>query len=361
MKTNHQRQRLEVLDLARGVGFLVVLLQHCLGSLGITVPGRYVPQDATVLDFFFLMSGFFAGYALEEKLRTGRTTIAQAVTERAVRLRPLVALGMILGLISMLISAPGNDAVLPLLVIALKGFVLIPADGTQFGSPDLFPLDGPLWFLLYDWFAYLLFLYVLRHLSLKWLMAIAAISASGLWWAAISKNTLSFGTLWADCGWSIPRSLAGFTIGYILFRLYKPNRFQIGPRFGFVPVLVLLTAVLLPVSVDWRYSGALQALIATTVMPVIVFFGAYVQAGAITARLARFAAKMALPVYVLHNPLVRTLGLLRWDFHLHGAAGAALFLMQFLVPVLLAFLVATYLDVPLRSFTNAHLRGQSPG
>jgi len=70
---------------------------------------------------------------------------------------------------------------------------------------------------------------------------------------------------------------------------------------------------------------------------------------------------MALPVYVIHNPLVRTLGLLRWDFHLHGAAGIALLLMQFLFPVLLAFLVATYLDVPLRTFTNAYLRGQRPG
>jgi len=92
-------QRLEILDLARGIGFLVVLLQHCLGFLGAEVPARFVPQDATILDFFFLMSGFFAGYAYEEKLRDGRKTMAQAVVERAIRIFPLVALGSLLGTI----------------------------------------------------------------------------------------------------------------------------------------------------------------------------------------------------------------------------------------------------------------------
>jgi len=237
----------------------------------------------------------------------------------------------------------------------------MPANGSQLGSPDLFPLDGPLWFLLYDWFAYLLFLFALRHLSLKWLLAVAAVAGSGLWCAAISRNSLSFGTLWSDCAWSVPRSLASFTIGYILFRLYKPDRFAIGPRFGALPVFALLALVLLPVPAEWRYSGALQAAIATIVMPLIIFFGAYVPADAAMARLAGVAAKIALPVYVLHSPLIRTLALLRWDFHLRGMTGIVLLFVEFLSPILLAFLVASYLEAPLRNFTAGHFRSSTRG
>lgn len=354
-------QRLEILDLARGIGFLVVLLQHCLGYLGAWVPGRFVPQDPTILDFFFLMSGFFAGYAYEQKLRDGRRTIAQAVAERAVRMFPLLVLGSLLGVLSFLAWPPTRGHFLLLFTLALKGSVLIPADGMQLGSPDLFPLDGPLWFLLYDWFAYLLFLFVLRHFSLKALLAVAAVAGFGLWCAAISRNTLTFGAHWPDCAWSIPRSLADFTIGYILFRLYRPNRFVIGPQFGALPVLALLALVLLPVPAEWAYSGMLQAIIATLVMPVIIFFGAYVQADAVMARLAGVATKIALPVYMLHAPVVRTLSLLKWDFHLHGAAEIVLLLVEFLFPIALAFLVASYLEAPLQSFVRRDFRSPSRG
>jgi peptidoglycan/LPS O-acetylase OafA/YrhL len=354
-------QRLEILDLARGIGFLVVLLQHCLGFLGAGVPARFVPQDATILDFFFLISGFFAGYAYEEKLRDGRKSMAQAIAERAIRIFPLVALGSLLGILSFLVWSPGKPTLLLLSTLALKGFVLMPANGMQLGSADLFPLDGPLWFLLYDWFAYLLFLFALRHLSLKWLLTVAAITMSGLWYAAISRNSLSFGTLWTDSGWTVPRSLASFTVGYILFRLYKPNRFVIGPQFGALPVLALLAVVLLPVRADWAYSGVLQAAIATFVMPLIIFFGAYVPADAVMARLAGMAAKIALPVYVLHSPLIRTLALLRWDLHLRGLVGIALLFVEFLSPILLAFLVASYLEAPLRSFVSGNFPSPTRG
>jgi peptidoglycan/LPS O-acetylase OafA/YrhL len=349
--TNHRQRRLEALDLARSAGFLIVLLQHCLGFLGSAVPSHFLPQDATILDFFFLMSGFFAGFAYEEKLRAGQKSVAQALGERALRLFPLVALGTLLGVLSYLIWAPHKFHLLLLLTLTLKGFALIPANGTQLGSPDIFPLDGPLWFLLYDWFAYLLFLFALRHLSLKWLFAVTAAAMAGLWWAAISMNTLSFGTLWTDWAWSLPRSLAGFTTGYILFRLYKPGRFLISRRLGWLPALALLAVVLLPVPAEWRYSGALQAVIATLVMPMIIFFGAYVPVDAVTARLASVGAKIALPVYVLHSPVIRTLSLLRWYLHLHGMTGLALIFAEFLIPIALAYLVAKYLEKMARTFT----------
>lgn len=335
---------------------MVVLLQHCLGDWGYGVTDRFVPQDATILDFFFLMSGFFAGYAYEEKLRTGRKTVSQAIADRASRLFPLVALGTLLGMISFYLRPEGTPGVLPLLTTGLKELALIPADRAVLGAPDLFPLDVPLWFLFYDSFAYLIFLVALRHLSLKWLLAVAAVMASGLWCAAIKNNTLSFGTLWASCAWSIPRSLAGFTIGYILFRLSRPNRFVIGPRFGLLPTLVLLAVVLMPVPATWHYSGALQALVATLVMPMIIFFGAHAQASFTLKSVAGFVAPLAMPVYMLHYPIIRTLAPLKWDLHLHGLAGIPLLLVEFFLPILLAYayLSAKYLEQPLRSVPNAN-------
>jgi peptidoglycan/LPS O-acetylase OafA/YrhL len=358
MIADSRSQRLEILDLARGAGFLVVLIQHCLGYLGSTVPNRFAPQDATILDFFFILSGFFAGYAYEKKLRDGRKTVPGALLERAVRLFPLAAFGTFLGLVSVLLFSPGTNALPRLLLLTLEGSFLIPAHGTglSLGDPaDLFPLDGPLWFLLYDSLAYLLFLVFLRRLSLGWLVTIAGLAMIGLWDGAITQNTLDFGFRWDDIVWSIPRTLAGFTIGYILFRLYRPGRFVIGPRLALLPVLALFAVVFLPVSAEWRHSGALQALVATAVMPLIIFVGACTQAGTMTARVAHASARIALAVYALHLPVMRTLSLLRWDLHLHGLMGVALLLAELLLPIVLALFVTARLSEPICAFLMAKL------
>jgi peptidoglycan/LPS O-acetylase OafA/YrhL len=352
-------QRLEVLDLARGAGFLIVLIQHSLGLLGSTVPERFVPQDATILDFFFILSGFFAGYAYEKKLRDGRKTVSAALLERAVRLFPLAAFGTFLGLVSLLLSSPDSHALPRLLSLTLEGSFLIPAHGIglSLGDPaDLFPLNGPLWFLLYDSLAYLAFLVFLRRLPLGWLVTIAALAIIGLWDGAITHNTLNFGFRWDDILWSIPRSLAGFSIGYILFRLYRPGRFIVGSRVALLPVLALFAVVLLPVSAEWRHSGALQAFVATAVMPLIIYVGAYTQAGTVTARVAQFSARIALAVYVLHLPVMRTLSQLRWDLHLHGLMGVAMLLAELLLPIVLALFVTARLSEPFYAFLMAKLR-----
>jgi hypothetical protein len=67
MTADTRSRRLEVLDLARGAAFLVVLIQHRLGISGLTLTDRLAPQDATILDFFFISSGSFASYACDEK------------------------------------------------------------------------------------------------------------------------------------------------------------------------------------------------------------------------------------------------------------------------------------------------------
>jgi peptidoglycan/LPS O-acetylase OafA/YrhL len=323
--------------------------------LGFGIVERLMPQDATILDFFFLMSGFFAGYAYEKRLRTDNPKLGQAIAERATRLFPLIALGTALGLISFYLRPETLISFPRLLMIGAKELALIPADQGVLGWPNLFPLDVPLWFLFYDSLVYLLFLVALRRLPLKWLIVVAAVSVSGLWWTAINNNTVSFGTLWADCASSILRSLGDFTIGYILFRLYKPGHFSIGPRLGFLPIIALLVVVLLPIPANWRFSGILEAFVATVIMPIIIFFGAYSHAGFRLQRAARVSGRLALPVYVLHYPLIRTLSALRWDFHLRGIAGLALLAVEFLLPILLAFLFTKYSEQPLPfSATRTH-------
>jgi hypothetical protein len=271
----------------------------------------------------------------------------------------LAAFGTFLGLISFLLFSPSSPALPQLLALALEGSFLIPGHATGFGlsnAGDLFPFDGPLWFLLYDSLAYFIFLVILRRLSLGWLITIAAVASFGLWNGAITQNTLDFGFRWDDIFWSIPRSIAGFTIGYILFRLYRPGRFAIGPRFALLPVLALFAVVFLPVSAAWRYSGVLQAFVATGVMPLIIYVGVYAQAGALTARLARISARIALAVYALHLPVMRTLSLLRWDLHLRGALGGVLILAELLLPLAIALFVTARLSEPLSAFLGAKLR-----
>ena len=349
-------RRLEILDLARGVGFLLVLFRHCLGFLGGTLLAHVMPQDATILDFFFLLSGFFAGYAYEQKLRTRQKTVLQSILERIVRVYPMVILGTLIGalpfILRMILRSDVPDT-LSILASLAKGSLLIPTHAAAFnprGSLALFPLDVPLWFLFFDCLAYLLFLFILRFLPLPVLIAVAFISAFGLWTAAISHNGVSFGASWEDLPFSLPRSLFGFTFGYILFRCYRPTLVHIGGVLAIAPIIALLAVIFIPVSASWRYSGELQAFIAIVVMPAIIILGMYSQAGARVTVLARLAGRLSLAVYALHFPIVMALSSLRWSFHLQGAPGLALLAAEFLLPLVIAFYATVYIDEPIRVF-----------
>jgi peptidoglycan/LPS O-acetylase OafA/YrhL len=358
-------RRLEILDLARGVGFLIVLFRHSLALLSTAVLARVMPQDATILDFFFLLSGFFAAYAYEKKLRTGQKTVNQAIIERMARIYPMVVLGTVLGAASlfaqMLLSSDPINFTLTI-VSLVKGSLLIPSHAAALDHPwpmTLFPLDGPLWFLFFDGIAYLLFLFVLRFLSLSGLFAIAGLSALSFLMAAISHNNVGFGAAWQDFQYTPSRVLFGFTTGYILFKLHRPQRFHISNSLSALPIIALLLVIFIPVPANWAHSGELQAFISIIVMPAIIVLGLHTQAGPRAKVLSRLAARISLAVFALHYPIVSALSCLRWKFHLHGALGLALLAVEFLLPLGIALAATIYIDDPVRAFLLARWRFQS--
>lgn len=354
------RQRLEILDLARGVGFLLVLFRHCVGFISGALLSRIMPQDATILDFFFVLSGFCAGYAYDAKLRDGDKTAFDAIVERYLRLFPMVALGTVFGAILFWTQKNGETAAgdTAALFALLKGVFLIPTHAVLDwrGPPTLFPLDVPLWFLCYDTAAYLLFLLVLRFLPTPLLVATAIMSAWGLCLGAIAHNNIAFGADWRDWIYASPRCLCGFTIGYLIFRVHERKMAGISNLHSLAPILLLLVLVFIPISGGWRFSGELQAVIALFAMPLIVFWAARAPATKGLSSLAKLSSRLSLAVYALHFPIVRALSGLRWKYHMHGGPGLALLVAEFLVVMLVAYFATLYIDEPLRDFLSSKLR-----
>jgi peptidoglycan/LPS O-acetylase OafA/YrhL len=364
MQTAIQPKRLEILDLARGVGFMIVLFVHCIGFLGGVLLMHLMPQDATILDFFFLLSGFFAGYAHDNRFRNGQKSVAQACCERIIRIYPMIVLGTIIGA---LVAIPdlhrlGHIIGIPTISDAIaRGVLLLPSHIQTLnydGSDTLFPLDVPLWFVFLDTVAYLLFLLVLRKLTLTQLAIVAAFALIGFVGGVIRYNGVDFGPYWADLPWSLPRVLYEFTFGYILFKLSRNYQFTIAPRYAALPLLAIVVAIFLPLPASSPYSGALQLFIAIVVMPLIILVGAKTQAGPRLAPWSALAARFAYPVYALHFPIVWFLSNFRWTLHLHGVTGILLLVIEFLSPLLVAFCATALVDEPVRRFFLAKIRAR---
>ena len=89
--------RYRTLDALRGVAALFVVARHC---------GPWVPQFSYLgVDMFFVLSGFVLAKANDRRFAAGMSGW-EFLSRRVKRLYPLYALGLALGLISMLAPNP---------------------------------------------------------------------------------------------------------------------------------------------------------------------------------------------------------------------------------------------------------------
>jgi peptidoglycan/LPS O-acetylase OafA/YrhL len=348
------RRDLELLDVMRGLGFLMVVLTHTLGYDG-HMRAQILPQVPPVVDMFFLISGFVAGYGNDARLHSGARSVGQVIIRRIIRLFPLIVLGTLLGAVPFflrLVVWHDTARIVPGLVVFLRGIFLIPTPRFTLGItglPDAFPFDVPLWFIFFDTLGYLLYVFFLRFLSLRWLLLIAAISVIGLWKLALSRNTLNPGAWYPDLLPVAPRALFDFTFGYILFRLYRPGFWKSGPAAPVLPFIVFLAVLFIPLPESSPYSGAFQAVVATMVMPALLIAVVHIPAGPRMAAIASWSGRLSLAVYVIHFPIISAMDEMSWRrnslvHHTHMLAA-----LEGLVVLIASFLATVYFDEPIRA------------
>ena len=348
--------RLQLLDLCRGLGQASVVLFHVIGFYSGSLVLRLMPQQASILDFFFIASGFFASYSYARRPAKHRVTSIELIAARACRVYPMAILGTSIafaGLILHLIHQGDTGQLGPAIYAYIFGCLLVPVHTslTSFGVQNLFPLDSPLWFIFFDFLAYMLFAVLLRALPKKALGAIVVLAGIGFWRAALHHDNLYFSSYWSGASATMPRVIFDVAMGSLIFRFYRPD-IRINRLFWFVPVSLLLFVMFVPIPAFSPYSGAFQAFSSTVLMPAALALAVRIEAPEILRWPASLGGRISMAVYALHLPIVAQLYALRWSLHLRGAEIVALLGAEFVLAIGVAYFVTVYLDEPLRALLS---------
>lgn len=172
----------------RGVAALAVLVFHRRELL----PTDLLGHGYLGVDFFFILSGFVIGYAYEKRLLEGRRPFLRFAATRFIRLMPLLALGVAVGLVVAIINAleaHWRGGVVR--AIASVPLAIIPLPSPILRLPWL--LDGPSWSLFFELaanFAFALAVPWLSRWRLPFALAVAAIPLIAITFYA---NSINFG------------------------------------------------------------------------------------------------------------------------------------------------------------------------
>jgi peptidoglycan/LPS O-acetylase OafA/YrhL len=284
------QERYVFLDGLRGLAALSVAAFHAAIIFGHNTDR--LNNVALAVDFFFCLSGFVVAHAYDARLTSGQLSVKEFMVKRLIRLYPMILLGVAIGAAAHILTMPGQVAVT--LQEALQGSLLIPRiDGAL-----SFPLNGPMWSLVFEIAAclgYAIVIKIFPRWALTWLLCL---SGAALLAGAISANHIyTFGVAGTTglAAGSV-RVAFPFLLGVLMQRSRIWERMpSIAPFLGAVGLLLILWAPL-------RASGPYQAVAAMLLLPTIVAVGS-----ATTVRrtaLWTFLGRLSYPLYIVHWPVL---------------------------------------------------------
>lgn len=341
------KPKLEVLDALRGFCALIVVILHFSENY---IPGfgfRLMPHGCLPVEYFFALTGFTLVYAYDARWSEGMT-FGSFFRRRVIRLQPLVVVGSIIGAALYLLSAEQYAGRFPavnlwqLALLTLWCCTMLPMP-SFFGWRLLHPLQGPLWTLLYIYFANILYALVLRRCKTWMLVALGLVGiyltyhfgmrsggfhcgAEWSWWGgapgtwpksvdavfhstnmgAIARMTfpLMAGMVIARKGWKIVSGAWGLwaSVAILSFIFFFPEM-----RDGVVtkaPIDPKPFLSALGLTASRALNGGFEATAVVVGMPLVLLLGI---GGEIrNARLAsvcRFLGKYSFPLYCTHYPV----------------------------------------------------------
>lgn len=360
MKTHSEKSHYFILDGWRGVAAMIVVWFHIFEAFATSQLDQKVNHGYLAVDFFFLLSGFVMGYAYQHQW--GTISFGNFFKRRIIRLQPMLIFASILGASMFYIQAyegwkTDTISVGTLLVAMLMTMFLIPATPSSEirGIGEMFPLNGPSWSLFFEYLAYFLYGFFLRRFSTKWL--IIWVSAMCL---AISSFALLGGYGGIGAGWTLTpfeflggslRVLFSFSLGLLLFRIFKSKSFKNAFFFG---SLLLISATVMPRIGDENslfLNGLYEIFCITLVFPLIIYLGVGGQTqNASLRRVCNFLGEISYPLYLVHYPFIYWYyGWVKTnDLAFSQTIPQALAL--FFGCIVLAYLALRFIDKPIRRF-----------
>jgi peptidoglycan/LPS O-acetylase OafA/YrhL len=326
-----REKRYEVLDGLRGVAAIGVMLMHYSEN---TTHPLFKNGDIAV-DLFFILSGFVLMHSYRKKLLQGLSA-REYIGKRIIRLYPMFAISMAIGIPALLIAAVVGLSDYPLravIVASANNLLFMPYLGhhgvanfvgtaahlpvDKYTVGEIFPANPSAWSLFFEMVASVALLVLIR-LQRRDLIKVIVASASLLFITGVllgSENKgaipVFFGAGWGTRNFFVGfiRVAYGFTMGVLIYQLHEnPLPQWAGKTVSAIIrndlALYLLFAVVIacPFGIKGLYPMAVIFIAA----PLLVYRGAGVApTGHIGARLAHFLGWLSYPVYCLHFPIGR--------------------------------------------------------
>ncbi|MBB1250163.1 acyltransferase [Rhizobium sp. G21] len=365
MPLNTDEQRYQTLDGLRGVAAIAVMFGH-FSQQRISILGHPVvpfTQSSLAVDLFFILSGFVLSHAYGARLADG-LSFGGLMLRRVVRLYPMFLIGLTLGAAGLVAIAAAGRADLgagDALASVWTNLFFLPylahdhmreATGGLLSSP-IFPANPPAWSLFFEMVASagLFWLIRLRGRGLAILAAVGWIGfvAAGFW-IGLDGDKTGFNP---SIGWSLDSFLGGFfrvaygfALGMLIHRWRAPIEQALRPR---LPRMLLdpwiLYAIALASLVNpFAARGVLTAPTLLVVMPMLVALATMCRpSGRGVTRISLLLGSLSYPLYCLHYPIGRLLGLAWPELAAHNAAFTG---VAAAISIGAAYLAARFIDEP---------------
>lgn len=376
------KPRYEILDGLRGVAAVIVVMFHLLETYSKGVPYQLLNHGYLAVDFFFVLSGFVVGYAYDSRWSRGMT-FRDFCKRRIIRLQPMLIFGTCVGALLFYMQGDHPDFAsvmqtpwwIVMLLVFVGGTALpIPKSWDVRGWSEFNPLNGATWSLLWEYLANFMYGIVLRRLSLRALIVLAALAS--LLVVNVCLDIDIFGVLDARSyaaytvigGWSLTpdqlvigfsRLAYPFLIGLVISRMAK-MQIRI-PRHGFILCSCILAFVLSMPRVggdapdNFWMNGLYETVAILCVFPLIIMMGrGSTVAGERYEGVCRWLGDISYPLYVTHYPIIYVQ--MSWAAaHPEAPASTHIFMgcCYFILAIALAYASMKLYDMPVRAWLAA--------
>jgi len=304
MPQREEKSQILYLDLLRGVAAICVLLLHWFSGHGSSLFGSSV----LAVDFFFMLSGFVISYSYCDRFRNGYS-FGKYMKHRFVRLYPLIVLGLIFGLIrNMLRDYVENGQFISgeLFTQFLLSIFFIPTNPTQ-GLDLLYPLNTPMWSLLFEFVAYIAYGLFIFKLSNKFLLLLVGLLSvvlaswlmmkfgdNGSWWLINAEHPE--GLLYG-----LGRVGVAFILGTLIHRSSNNLVFKDYALLRYLLLGVFVSILALPQDV---VSPLVAGLIIFFFFPVVIITSLNTELSIPLKKLSCILGDISFPLYIIHVPLI---------------------------------------------------------
>ena len=318
------KPRYEILDGLRGVAALGVVMFHMMECYPSEITRWVMPHGFMSVDFFFALSGLVLGYAYDD--RWDKMSTWDFFKRRLTRLQPMAIMGVIIGVCFFYYTGgPTFNAVdsAPWYMLLLEALLLIfmiplPKSMDIRGWGELTSINGPLWTLIYEYVANILYALFLRRtgkLVLGIIVAFCALMSAdlclqlNLWGNLVDPDyycTINGGFICdpEHVYRAMVRLLYPFTMGLLLSRIGRFIHIKGGFWAASFLVLAMVSTPMLT-SISPLYEGIYELCAILLLFPLILSIGAGSKLeGARATRLCLFVGQLSFPLYITHYPIL---------------------------------------------------------